>query len=135
MPEAADQTASGTSSRRLLLRGFSLEAAGAFMVIPIVVGSRLLPGDASGLWFVTWATVGVALVALGVAYTIQAYRQDARQLRAGFTTLWKSAVDHPEVEFRDGTDGTVISGPHERRPASGRKRDIQAAKAANSGRP
>jgi hypothetical protein len=127
---AASGAGARATSRSLLVRGFLLLAAGALCVVPIVIGSAVLPAGFRWAWNVAWLTIGVLLVIVAVATSVRAYRQDARQVRQGYTTLWKSAVRHPEVIYLDGRDGSIISGVSQRRPRSGRRADIEAAKAA-----
>lgn len=47
----------------------------------------------------------------------------------GYTTIWKAASENPDLTYVDGRDGRVIAAAGASRPTSGRRADLDAAKA------
>lgn len=110
-----------------MVRGFVLEVAAFLCVVPIVFESRL-PGP-WWAWGGSFLGLSLILVIAGVTLTIRSFARTKREKAEGYTTVWKVAKENPTLVFIDGKDGMVISGAGESRPSTGRRKDLEAAKA------
>jgi hypothetical protein len=119
--------AAGRSAYSLILRGFALEVLGFLCIVPIVLESYL-PGPTLA-WGSTFVGLGLILVTAGVTVTLRAYSRVKVEKAAGYATLWKVAKENPSLVYIDSRDGLVIASAGEPRPPSGRRADIESAKA------
>jgi len=120
----------GLNAAQLTVRGAACEAAAAACVVPIAL-QRVLPGGRL-LWLAAGLTLGLALLAVGLYLTFRSFARTRAEKATGYTTLWKVAREDPSLAYLDGRDGTLISGPGQSRPRTGRRGDIQACKDRNS---
>ncbi len=120
----------GTPASALMVRGYAFEVAAFLCVVPIALESYL-PGPwwAWGGGFLGVATV---LLAIGIRLAFASASRSRAERAAGYTTVWKVAVEDLALVYVDGRDGRVVAGADQPRPASGRRADIEAAKARHS---
>ena len=72
---------------------------------------------------------GVRATGVGVFLAFRSSEQAKAEKHEGYTTIWKTATENPDLIYVDGKDGKVIAAAGESRPASGRRADLDAAKA------
>ena len=121
------KTLPGASARALLVRGYAYEVAAFLCVVPIVLESYL-----SGPWW-AWGgsllLVAFVLLAVGLILTFRASARAKAEKQEGYTTLWHDATENLDLAYVDGKDGKVIAAAGDPRPDTGRRADLEAAKA------
>ncbi|HET7414460.1 MAG TPA: hypothetical protein VFI97_02040 [Arthrobacter sp.] len=117
----------GVAASVLMARGFILELLGFLCIVPIVFESYL-PGPWL-VWGGTFLGLVLVLVIAGVAVTLRSLARSKSERSAGYTTLWKVANENLELAYIDGKDGRLIAASGESRPRTGRRADLEAAKA------
>jgi hypothetical protein len=120
----------GLSASSLMLRGFLLEMLGFLCIVPIVLESYL-PGP-WWAWGGPFLGLGLILVTVAVMVTLRSYARIKVEKAAGYATLWKVAYENPSLVYFDARDGRVIALAGEQRPRTGRRADIEAAKARHA---
>jgi hypothetical protein len=114
----------GWSAKQLLLRG------GFFELIAILAGMAcgtegILPGE-WWYWALLFGSLCLTAVTIGLICALRGYKKEKMEMTNGYTTLWKTAVEHPELHFLTGDMTAVISEPRETRPRSTRRKDMAA---------
>jgi hypothetical protein len=84
------------------------------------------------VWGGTFVGLCLILVTVAVTVTLRSFARIEVEKAAGYTTLWKVAKENPSLVYIDGRDGRVIALADEPRPRTGRRADIEAAKARHS---
>jgi len=107
----------------LELRGGLLEMFAATCVLPLALESYL-----PGRWFYWAIAIGVifvALISVGATWTFKSFAKSRNEIARGYTTIWRTAIAHPELTALSTYDLSVISGPHESRPSNGTRRVVE----------
>ncbi len=121
------KTLPGAPASALLVRGYAFEVAAFLCVVPIVLESYL-PGP-WWAWGGSFLFVAVVLLAVGLILTFRSSARAKAEKQEGYTTLWKDATENPDLIYVDGKDGKVIAATGDTRPATGRRANLDAAKA------
>lgn len=116
----------GRSAYWLLIRGVQLEGLGLLCGVAISFESYF-PSPLA--WRLPFLGICLVVVAIGVVTSFRAYSRIKVEKAAGYATLWKIARENPDLVYVDSKDGQVIAAAGEPRPPSGRRADIEAAKA------
>lgn len=121
--QSAIEPVPGWSALTLTIRGANLEM-GTIAAVPFSIIAGFLPGT----WYY-WSGLigGVAFTVLtvGFVWTMKSFRRSRQEIRAGYTTIPKVALQRPELVYVTAKTHQVISGPNEPRPRSGRRCDIE----------
>lgn len=121
----------GVSALVLTLRGIYLEAV-TFVCILLVSLEGILPGRWY-YWAFLFGGIGFVCLGLGLWFTFRSLKKSKMEVAAGYSTVPKTARENPKLTYLDGRSFAVIAGPDEDRPASGRRRDIDAHLARRQG--
>lgn len=121
------KTLPGASASALLVRGYAFEVAAFLCVVPIVLESYL-PGP-WWAWGGSFLLLAFVLLAVGVILTFRSSARAKAEKHEGYTTIWQAASENPDLTYVDGRDGQVIAAAGDSRPATGRRADLDAAKA------
>lgn len=71
----------------------------------------------------------VVLLSLSLRCSYKGIVRRRQERSAGYTTIWKVAKYEPNLVYIDDKDGQVIAAAGDPRPATGRRADLDAAKA------
>ena len=99
--------------------------------VPLVIAmtfESVLPGK-SWLWGLSFYGLIVVLISLSLHSSFKGIVRRRKERSAGYTTIWKVAKYEPNLVYIDDKDGRVIAAAGDPRPATGRRADIEAAKA------
>ncbi|WP_270886552.1 hypothetical protein [Pedococcus sp. 5OH_020] len=118
------QTLPGWSAKQLLARGGLAEIL-AILAVLATSAEAALPGQ-WWYWALLFGSIVLVCLTIGVVWGIRGYAKEKKEASHGYTTLWKTAVDHPELFFVQGDLTRVISEPMEPRPRTTRRGDMDA---------
>lgn len=121
------KTVPGAPASALMVRGYACEVAAFLCVVPIVLESYL-PGP-WWAWGGSCLFLAFVLLAAGVFLTFRSSARAKAEKQEGYTTIWRDASENLDLAYVDGRDGTVIAAAGESRPTSGRRADLDAARA------
>jgi hypothetical protein len=121
------KTVPGAPASSLMVRGYAIEVAAFLCVIPIALESYL-PG-AWWAWGGSFLLLALVLLVGAVVLTFKSSARAKVEKQRGYTTIWTVATEDPHLTYVDGKDGRVIAAAGESRPATGRRSDLEAAKA------
>jgi hypothetical protein len=94
--------------------------AGASALLFVV--THYLPGR--WYWTIAILVIASSLLTIGVTVSFMSISKSKKEMGRGYTTIWKVAVQHPELTYLSAYDFSVISGPHEPRPRNGTRKVI-----------
>ena len=120
-------SATGWTAWTLTLRGVVLEMCAGASVLLFVLCSYL-PGRWY-YWAILFGTFSLVLLTLGASWSFLSFSRTKREMERGYTTIWKVAVEHPELTYLWTYDFGVISGPGEPRPRNGTRKVVDAFRA------
>ena len=117
----------GWPALTLTLRGVVLEVCAGACVIPLAL-EGVLPGRWY-YWAIPIGTLAFTLLTIGVTMGFMSFSRSKNEMKRGYTTIWKVAVEHPELSYLSPYDFGVISGPGEPRPRNGTRKVVDPLRA------